>query len=98
MHDTLAIPNRDTEHERVLGIVFDMSPAQATILSCLVRGTIVSANELLAYSGLRPPMKVVVSRARAKVKPFGFDIQSKIGVGYWIEKHDKKGIEEAVSK
>lgn len=98
MQNSLTIPKRDPEHERVLGIVFDLSPAQASVLSCLTRGTVATANQLLTYAGVKPPMKVVVSRARAKLKTHGFDIKSRIGVGYWIEPDDRKGIEEAVNK
>jgi hypothetical protein len=96
MQDTLTIPERDSEHERVLGIVFELSPAQASVLSCLVRGTIATKEQLLTYSGTRPPIKIVVSRARAKLRTHGLDIKSRIGVGYWIEKDDRKGIEKAV--
>lgn len=96
MNETLTLPARDMEHERLLGIVFDISPAQAAVLSCLSRATVVSGDELLKYSDTQPPIKVAVSRTRAKVREKGFDIKSKMGVGYWIEPDDKKGIEALV--
>lgn len=98
MNESLILPTRDEEHERVLGIVFDISPAQAAVLSCLSRATIVTADQLLEYSGTQPPIKVAVSRTRAKVREKGFDIKSKMSVGYWIEPDDKRGIEELVKK
>ena len=96
MQDTLTIPARDVEHERLLGIVFELSPAQASVLSCLVRGTVATADQLLTYTGVRPPIKVVVSRARAKLKERGLFIQSRIGVGYWIENDVRRAIDKAV--
>lgn len=98
MQDAITIPPRDTEHERVLGIVFNLSPAQASVLSCLARGTIATGDQLLEYSGVKPPIKVVVSRARAKLKQEGLDIHSRIGVGYWVEPEDKVKIEKAVNQ
>lgn len=104
MQDALSIPARDMEHERVLGIVFELSPAQASVLSCLARGTVATTEQLLEYSGTQPPMKVVISRTRAKMrthKAFDnvtkpFDIKNRIGVGYWIEKEHSKLIDKAV--
>jgi len=98
MQDALTIPERDAEHERVLGIVFDLSPAQAKVLSCLVRGTIRTRGELLAYANVKPPIKIVVSRTRAKLRAHGFDIKSRIGFGYWVEQTDRKGIEAEIAK
>lgn len=97
MQDTLTIPERDTEHERLLGIVFELSPGQASVLSCLARGTVVTTDELLTYTGLQPPMKVVVSRLRSKMRTHGVDINSRIRVGYWIEQEGRKIIDKAVA-
>lgn len=98
MSDTLTLPARDEENERMLGVVFDISPAQASVLSCLTRATIATADELLAFSGSKSHIKVVVSRTRAKLKEKGFDIQSKHGVGYWITAEDKDGIKKLVAQ
>lgn len=98
MQGSPTLPKRDIEHERVLGIVFDLSPAQASVLSALVRGGITTPDELLAYSGVKPPIKVVVSRARTKLRNHGFDIKSRISVGYWMEPEDKEGVADAVTK
>lgn len=98
MQDALTIPERDTEHERVLGIVFELSPAQASVLSCLTRASIATADELLKFSNTKPPIKIVVSRARQKLRTHGLDIKSRIGVGYWIEKDAKLKVEEATMR
>lgn len=94
MTEALTLPEKDQEHERILGMVFDISPAQASVLSCLSRATVATADELLAYAGAKSHIKVVVSRTRAKLQMHGFDIQSKHGVGYWIAPDDKKGIDK----
>jgi|GEM_PF-2893436 len=98
MTETIDLPERDREHERVLGIVFDISPAQASVLSCLSRSVTATADELLTYSGSKSHIKVVVSRVRAKLKEHGLDIKSKMNVGYWIEPDDRKAIEKMVTK
>jgi DNA-binding response OmpR family regulator len=98
MNNAITLPERDREHERVLGIVFNISPAQASVLSCLTRGTVATSEELLAYSGVKSFIKVVVSRTRAKLKEYGFDIKSKMEVGYWIEAEDRKAIEWMVKE
>lgn len=98
MQDTLTIPERDTEHERVLGIVFGLSPAQASVLSCLTRGTVATTEQLLEYCGVKPPIKVVVSRTREKMRSHNVAINSKIGVGYWIDKMHRQLIERKVAE
>lgn len=98
MNETLSIPARDHEHERVLGVVLNISPAQASVLSCLCRGTIVTGDELLEYTGAKSNIKVVVSRTRAKLKELGMDIKSKIGVGYWMDAADKDRVSGIVNK
>jgi len=96
MQAEITIPKRDPEHERVLGIVYDISPAQAAVLSCLCRGTVVTGDELMAFSGIKPPVKVVISRTRAKMKEHGMDIRSKINVGYWMDAEDRQDIQRSV--
>lgn len=98
MNEVISIPDRDPEHERVLGVVFNISPAQARVLSCLCRGTIVSADELLHYTGAKSNIKVVVSRTRAMLKELGMDINSKMGVGYWMDADAKERVADCVSK
>lgn len=98
MNEQITLPERDQEHERVLGIVFDISPAQASVLSCLSRGTVATSDELLAYTGVKSNIKVIVSRTRAKLRTYGYDIKSRMGVGYWIEAEDRRGVEGAVQK
>src|SRR6478735_6868563 len=98
MQGSLALPKKDTEHERVLGIVFDLSPAQASVLSALARGTVATSDELLKFASIKTQLKVVVSRTRAKLRTHGIDINSRIGVGYWIDKEGQDAIELAVRK
>lgn len=98
MNETITLPERDVEHERVLSILFDISPAQASVLSCLARAKVVGSDTLLKYTGTKSQIKVVVSRTRQKVQELGLDIKSKMGVGYWIEKDDKDKIEALVRK
>lgn len=98
MTTTLATPARDEEHERVLSVLFNLSPSQSSVLSCLVRSHIVSSAELLAYTGVQSLVKIVVSHTRKKLREHGFDINSKPGVGYWVDPDAKKSIEDMVSK
>ena len=98
MTEAITLPERDHEHERALRIVFNLSPAQAGILSCLSRGIVASSDELLNYVGAKSNIKVVVSRTRQRIAEHGFTIKSKIGAGYWIEPEDRKGIEKLVAK
>lgn len=98
MNEVVEHTSRDREHERVLGIVFDISPAQASVLSCLCQNPLATADELLKHSGSKSHIKVVVSRTRSKLQAHGFDIKSKMGVGYWITAEDKAGIDAMVQK
>lgn len=97
MNTTITIPERDLEHERVLGIVFHTSPVQSSVLSCLLRVPMATSDELLEYTGSKTPSKVAISRARSRLQEHGYDIKSRVGAGYWIEAEDKKGIERLVS-
>lgn len=98
MNNVINLPTRDREHERVLGIVFDISPAQASVLSCLSRAKIVTANELKTFTGLKSLAKIAVSRTRHKVREHGFDINSKKGVGYWMTAEDQAGVTDKVNE
>jgi len=97
MEDTISLPERNQEHERLISIVFGVSPAQASVISCLARGVSANSEQLLAYTNTRSHVKVAVSRARHKLSLHGFDIKSKMGVGYWIEADDKRGIEKMLA-
>lgn len=98
MQETLTLPSRDREHERILGIVFDISPSQAAILSCLSRATIVTGDELLEYSNITSQIRVAISRTRTKLKAWGMDIHVKQDVGYYLTPDDKRTIERMVAK
>jgi hypothetical protein len=97
MEDTITLPDRDREHERLISIVFGVSPAQASVISCLTRSVSANSEQLLAYTNTRSHVKVVVSHARQKLADHGFSIHSKMGVGYWIEAADKRGIEKMLA-
>ena len=92
----ISLPIKDEEHERVLGIVFDISPAQASVLSCLCRGTIATTAQLIGYTGTKPPIKPVVSRTRKKLRDHKISIHSKANVGYWLEPEDRLRVENMV--
>lgn len=96
MTEPITVAERDPEYERLLGIVFNVSPAQASALSCLIRSTVVSSADLLEHTGSKSQVKVIVSRTRSQMRTFGFDIHSKKEVGYWIEPADKQGIKKKV--
>lgn len=94
MPTTNEVPERDESHERILAVAFNLSPSQAAVLSCILRSVAVTTEQLTEYAGTKSHVKIAVSRARSRLKDFGFDIVSKSNVGYWIEPEDKRGIEE----
>ena len=97
MNEKAVTPKRDRDHERLLGIVFGLSPAQAGVLSYLSRGTYATSDQLLEYIGAKSNIKVVVSRTRAKVKEYGVEIKSRIRVGYWIEADEREKVQGVVN-
>lgn len=98
MEETISIPLRDPEHERVLGVVFNITPAQASVLSALSRGTIVSSDDLIEFIGPKANVRVVVSRTRAAMKDLGMDIKSKWKVGYYMEASDRDRVASIVNE
>lgn len=96
MNDTITLPQRDRDHERALGIVFNISPAQASVLSCLSRGVVASTNQLLEYSGSKSQMKVIINHVRKALAPHDLVIHSKQHVGYWIDADNRSTIETMV--
>lgn len=82
------VPPRDQENERLLSIVFNLSPTEAAILSCLYRGTGAPASVLVEYVNVTSSIKPFVSRCRAKLRLKGLDIKSRAGTGYWMEPDD----------
>lgn len=98
MNGTITLPTRDADHERVLGVVFNISPAQASVLSCLSRTQLATADELLGFTGVKSNIKVVISRTRHAVREHGFDINSKKGVGYWMTAEDQSGVVTKVNE
>lgn len=93
MNETIQLPDRDEEHERLLAILFKLSPAQAGVVSCLTRGVTATTDQLQRYVGDKTPIKVAVSRARSKMLDHGIEIMSRMHVGYWIEPEQQARIE-----
>ena len=98
MTPLLTVAERDEEQERLLGIVFNLAPSQAAVVSCLLRSVTVTTAELSGYVDAKSHVKIAVSRARARLRELGYDIHSKTNVGYWITQDDKKSIEEKVNE
>lgn len=95
--ETLLLPERDHEHERVVGIVFNIPPQQAALVSCLSRGAVATTEQLQDYLESKTHPKIVVAHARAKLREDGMDIKSKWGVGYWMEEDTREKIAGRVS-
>lgn len=89
---------RDLEHERVLSVVFNLSPAQSSVLSALTRGSIIPSDDLQKYTETHSAIKVVVSHTRKKLRELGIDIKSRVSVGYWMEPEDKAAVDKMVSE
>jgi biotin operon repressor len=90
------LPDKNTDHERVLSIVFNISPAQAGVLSLLARVPFVTGDQLTEWINAKSEIKTVVSKTRSKLKEHGVEIHSRIGAGYWIEAADREMIAEKV--
>lgn len=94
---TSLLPERDHEHERIVGIVFNIPPQQAAIVSCLARGAVATTDQLWAYLESKTPPKLVMFHARSRLQEEGMDIKSKRSVGYWMEEDTRKKIEKRVT-
>lgn len=90
------VTERDLEHERLIGVVFNLPPSQACVLSCLLRNTVVSTEELSDYVGNKSHIRIAVSRARLRLEESGFSIHSQNRAGYWLEPSDREGIERSL--
>lgn len=83
--ENIMMPARDNEHERVIGIIFDIPPQQAAIVSCLARGAVATTRQLWGYLGSKSPPKIAMSHVRQRLRDEGLEIKSKLNVGYWME-------------
>lgn len=83
------VPERHIDQERALMMALKLSPAQAGVLSCLMRCVSATIEDLNEYTGLSHS-KVFVSKARQKLKPHGIDIEVKPEIGYWLEPASKE--------
>jgi biotin operon repressor len=92
------LPDKNSDHERVLSIVFNISPAQAGVLSLLARAPFVTGDQLAEWINTKTEIKTVVSKTRSKLRDFGVEIHSRIGAGYWIDADDRSKIEAEVNK
>lgn len=93
-----AEPDHDVDHERIVGIVFDLPPQQAILVSWLARGAIANTDQISDYLGSKTQPKIVVSLARTKLKEVELDIQSKWGTGYWMNDDDRAVVNASVKK
>lgn len=91
------LPAKNPDHERVLSIVYGISPAQAGVLSILLRAPFVTGDQLTEWVNAKSEIKTVVSKTRSKLKDHGIEIHSRIGAGYWIDTEDRAKIEERVN-
>lgn len=91
-------PDHDVDHERVVGMLFDLPPQQASLVSWLARGAIANSDMITEFLNTKSPPKVIVSHARTKLKEYELDIQSKWGVGYWMEDADRNVVNNSVAK
>ena len=94
--NTISIPERDNEYERVIAIVFNMTPQQAALVSCLSRGAVATAEQLKEYLNTETHPKIVVHHVRAKLNEKGIDIKSKWNAGYWMEEDTINAIKAEV--
>jgi len=92
------LPDRDPEHERLLGIVFKLSPNRAATLSVLLKCTYVSSEKIMEYAGFNSPVKQAIWHIRAALHPLGVEVGNRQGVGYWIDKDDKAKVEHRVEE
>lgn len=94
----LPLPDRDHEHERVIGIVFDLPPQQAALVSFLARGAVASTQQIQEHLDSRTHPKVIVAHARNRLREEGMDIKTRWGVGYWMEEDTRTAIEARIEK
>ena len=92
------LPDKNSDHERVLSIVFNISPAQAGVLSLLARAPFVTGEQLTDWINAKSEIKTVVSKTRSKLKEHGVEIHSRIGAGYWIDGADRDKIAAKVDE
>ena len=92
------LPDKNPDHERVLSIIFNISPAQAGVLSVLARAPFVSGDQLTEWINAKSEIKTVVSKTRSKLKEHGIEIHSRIGAGYWIDGDDREKITAKVDE
>lgn len=93
----IMMPERDNEHERVIGILFDIPPQQAAIVSCLARGAVATTRQLWSYLGSKSPPKIAMAHVRKRLRDDKLEIKSKLGVGYWMEEPTIEEINKRVN-
>lgn len=91
-------PVRDKEHERVIGIIFDIPPQRAAIVSCLARGAVTTTRQLWSYLESKSPPKIAIAHVRKRLREEGLEIKSKPNVGYWMEAPTIAEIERRVNE
>jgi hypothetical protein len=96
MTETAALPERDTEHERVISILFSLPPLPSSVVSCLSRAPMCTSAELSAFTGAKSKIKIAISKARTKLREHNLTINSRLGAGYWMDAPDRKALDDMV--
>lgn len=94
MSATKQMPERDEEHERLLSIVFDISPAQAAILSLLCRAAPATTEQVKEFADLKSDPKSVIWHLRSKLSAYDVELKSRRAIGYWIERDDREKVQQ----
>lgn len=75
-----------------LGVAFRLSTTLNKLLGCLLATPNVTPDTIVARLKIATDAKVAVHRLREVLKPYGITIQSRRGLGYWLEPEDKEKI------
>lgn len=79
-----------------LRIKHDLSPSLAKILILLAKNQIVTAEMIEVEEELATEAKVAIHRLRRELEGSGIEVQSRRGIGYWVDSEARKLITEAM--
>lgn len=88
------MPERDHEHERLLTIVFNISPSQAAALSLLCSGQHRSTEEIKEFTGMKSNPKAIIWHMKPKLEEHGIELRSRRGIGYWMERECREKVQD----
>lgn len=80
------------QDNRDLMLTFRLPPRLGNILGLLLSTSVVTQLMIEQRMGLATCAKVAIHRLRKHLKPYGIDVPSQRGLGYWLEKADKAKI------